>query len=179
MVGPYQILLPLLSIFLVRVDLTDLYPLNYSVKILRIYDGDTVLLQKGSYQFKLRIAKIDSPELGQMSLDGNLNAGEYSKNCLKRILSKDQEHRISISGTDIFGRYLGDLNHVSLEMIRSGCAGLYPLARFKNKHELFHYLRAMKMARDERRGLYKFKGFMQPRKWRKISKRFVRRPLHQ
>lgn len=173
--GPYQILLPLLGLFFCRVDLTDFYPLSFEVKLLKIYDGDTVLLTKGHYRFKLRISKIDSPEKGQPTLGHKIDGGEYAKNCLRRILLKEKALQVQIFGTDVFGRYLGDLNFVSLKMVSAGCAGLYPLATFKNKNEMFNYLRSLKLARHKNRGLYQYGGVMQPRAWRKINKRYVRR----
>ena len=173
--GPYQILLPLLGLFFCRVDLTDLYPLSFKVNLIKVYDGDTVLLSKGNYQFKLRISKIDSPEKGQTTFASKMDGGIYSRDCLKRILGREKVLEVHVFGIDIYRRYLGDINKVSLKMIEEGCAGLYPLATFNSKNEMFIYLKALKLARNQSRGLYRYGGFMQPRKWRKINKRFVRR----
>lgn len=81
---PYQILMPLLSLFLVRVDLTDLFPLTVPVKVLKVYDGDTILVSHGSYQMKIRLSRIDSPEKGQPFMNGAGDAGAYSGHCLKK-----------------------------------------------------------------------------------------------
>lgn len=174
--GHYQILLPLLGLFFCRVDLTDLYPLIYEVRLIRIYDGDTVLVRNGNYRFKLRISKIDSPEKGQFTYTQKVDGGRFAKSCLEKILKGESQLSMKISGHDVYGRYLGDINNVSFKMVREGCAGLYPLARFSDRGEMHSYLKALRFARDKRLGLYRFGGFMQPRKWRKISKRFARRP---
>ena len=71
----YQILLPLLSLFLVRVDLTDLFPLHIEVQLHKIYDGDTVLVGHGTYSWKVRFSKIDSPEKNQNFLGSRASAG--------------------------------------------------------------------------------------------------------
>ena len=80
---PYQILLPLLSLFFVRVDLTDLFPLQLAVKVLKVYDGDTVSVQYGNHIWKVRLAKIDAPEKGQPFLSDKKDAGRWSQQCLR------------------------------------------------------------------------------------------------
>lgn len=177
MVSYYQILLPLLSLFLVRVDLTDLLPLKMKVKVLEVYDGDTVLVSRGSYRFKVRLDKIDAPELGQLSLDGKIDAGEVSKNCLKSLLKNDQVWELKIRSHDIYRRVLGEINSMSFEMIRRGCAPLYPYALFGSRQEKFNYLRAFKKTKASRRGLWKFGGIIRPDLWRKLNKQTLRRRL--
>jgi endonuclease YncB( thermonuclease family) len=175
MAGPYQILLPLLGLFLVRVDLTDLYPLYLKVKVLKIYDGDTVLVGHGSLAMKIRFSKIDSPEKGQPYLSGQGDAGMASRDCLEEILKKNDVHIAKIEKQDIYGRYLGDLDSVSLNLIKAGCTTLYPYSQFDSKHEKYKYLAALKIAKTSRRGLWKYGGFRQPKLWRKSSKRILRR----
>ncbi len=171
MARPYQILIPLLSLFLVRVDLTDLYPLKIPVRLLKIYDGDTVLLAKGDYLFKLRFSKIDSPELKQPFLGSTKSAGMYSKNCLQSILKNEPKLHLSLEGFDVYGRMLGDVNDLSFKLIEKGCTTLYPYAKFSSKHEKFTYLRALKKAKAQRVGLWQYGGFVQPKLWRKLSRR--------
>lgn len=174
--GPYQILLPLLSLFLVRVDLTDLFPLSFKVEILKVYDGDTLLVGKGSFQQKLRLTPIDSPEKGQPLIGSRGDAGEFSRHCLQRLLKR--QGNLVLKGHDIYGRMLGDIDRVSLKLIQEGCTSLYPHATFGSKEEKWMYLRALMQARRERRGLWALGGFEQPKAWRKkqrFSKRVARR----
>lgn len=168
---PYQILMPLLSLFLVRVDLTDLFPLKIPVKVLKVYDGDTVLVGHGSLQMKVRFAKIDSPEKGQPFFGSNMDAGAYSKKCLEKIIKRDLI--LSIDKEDIYGRILGDLDGLSLKLIKNGCTTLYPHATFSSRAEKREFLSALKKAKASRRGLWQYGGFRQPKLWRKISKRNV------
>ncbi len=165
----YQILLPLLSLFFCRVDLTDLIPLRYEVEIKEILDGDTLVVKKGSYTWKVRLSKIDAPELGQAFLSGG-DAGKKSTECLRRTLKK--HHLIlEIEHFDMYRRILGDMGELTLDLVESGCAPLYPYSRFKSRKEKGVFLRALKKARHLRKGLWAHGGFRRPNLWRKTSKR--------
>ena len=167
----YQILIPLLSLFLNRVDLTDLYPLKLPVELIEIYDGDTVLVKTGNYKFKVRLSKIDSPEKGQRFLGENKDAGAFAKVCFQKLLLKEGGVILKIEKWDIYGRVLGDVNELSFKSIQAGCSTLYPYAEFDSKREKFQYLKALKIAKASRRGLWQYGGFLQPKIWRKLSKR--------
>jgi endonuclease YncB( thermonuclease family) len=167
----YQILIPLLSLFLNRVDLTDLYSLKLPVELIELYDGDTVLVKSGPYKFKVRLSKIDSPEKGQRFFGSNLDAGLLAKKCFEKLINKEQRLILKIEKWDIYGRVLGDLNELSFRSIQNGCTTLYPYAEFDSKREKFQYLKSLKIAKASRRGLWQYGGFLQPKIWRKISKR--------
>jgi endonuclease YncB( thermonuclease family) len=171
----YQILIPLLSLFLVRVDLTDLYPLKIKVKIHQVYDGDTVLAGYGDYLFKVRFSKIDAPELNQPFLTSPFKSGLKAKECLEKTLNKSSVYFLFIEKRDIYGRILGDINQVSYELVQNGCVTLYPYADFSSKKEKFMYLKALKNAQALKIGLWKEGGFLSPGKWRKINKRSLHR----
>lgn len=168
----YQILLPLFSLFLQRVDLTDLYPLKLTVKVLKIYDGDTVLVGYRRQKLKVRLSKLDAPESGQG------RAGSFSKACLAKLLPLGSETSLSIYKQDIYGRLLGDLSDVSLKLIQAGCVSLYPHAEFQSMREKYFYLRELQKAKDERRGLWASGGFQRPKEWRKLNKRNVHQRWH-
>lgn len=165
---PYQIFMPLLSLFLVRVDLTDLYPLFMEVEILKVYDGDTVLIQKGSFQQKVRLSRIDAPEKDQPYLNGQRGAGPLAMKCLESLLGK--KGMLKIEGHDIYQRILGDVDEVSLKLVKEGCVALYPYARFESVAEKYVYLKSYFRARQLRKGLWAFGGVMQPKAWRKKNK---------
>ena len=167
---PYQILLPLFSLFLVRVDLTDLHPLKIPVQVLRIYDGDTLLVKHGNYLQKLRISKIDAPEKRQGFLLVQGDAGLYSQKCLEKWVGQ-KTGSMSLEGYDIYGRMLGDYEEVSLRMIENGCAGLYPYGSFSSRAKKAEYLRGYFSAKRRRVGLWSFGGIRQPKEWRKKNKK--------
>lgn len=165
----YQILLPLFSLFLQRVDLTDLFPMQMEVKVLKIYDGDTVLVGYKRQKLKVRLSKLDAPELGQPFLSGQGDAGREAKRCLEKILPSNTV--LTIEKQDIYRRILGDLSRISLKLIQSGCSSLYPHAQFSSESEKYLYLRELQKAKNLKRGLWAFGGFRRPKDWRKFSKR--------
>lgn len=173
--GPYQILLPLLSLFLVRVDLTDLVPIRMEVEILKVYDGDTVLVKKGSFEYKVRLSRIDAPEKGQPFLAKNGDAGAWSKKCLSDLLNPVGE--LEIYGIDIYGRILGDIDQVSFLLVEKGCVSLYPHAKFKNQSEKYLYLRSLNEAKNRKRNLWAFGGIEQPKAWRSKNKHHFRKRI--
>ncbi len=178
--GLYQILIPLLSLFLVRVDLTDLTPLEFEVQVVKVYDGDTVLVKKGGWAQKVRLSRIDAPEKEQPYLSGRKGAGQFSKACLTKNLGKTA--LLKIEGHDLYHRILGDVDGVSFSLLEQGCVTLYPYAGFDSVAEKFDYLKSYMKARQMRQGLWAFAGILQPKAWRKkskIRKRSVHRRWHQ
>ena len=170
---PYQILYPLFSLFLVRVDLTDLVPVQMNVHILKVYDGDTILVKRGFFESKIRISKIDAPEKAQSFATGQKGAGALAKKCLENML--DQKGELTAYGFDIYGRILGDIDKVSLKLIQKGCVSLYPHAKFESQQEKYIYLRAFQEAKKKKLGLWAFGGIEQPKAWRKKNKSFKKR----
>jgi endonuclease YncB( thermonuclease family) len=163
MARTYHFIIPLLSIFLVRVDLTDLYPLHLEASELQVLDGDTVRVKLGGSWQKVRLQFIDAPELGQDVV------GEKSANCLKKNLSFPWI--IKVDGFDLYGRILGDVNGVSIHLIQEGCAYLYTYARFHHLRQKGDYLRAQDHARRLKRGLWNFK-VLNPGAYRKSRAKF-------
>lgn len=167
----YQIFLPLLSLFIVRVDLTDILPLEMSVRIVKIYDGDTVLVKRRNLFFKVRISRIDAPEKGQRFIGTDIDAGDLSTACLKKMLSQNREYQLSLEGVDLYQRYLGDIERVSLRLVQQGCALLYPFAVFQSKKDKSLYLSALHGAKINKRGMWEYPGLMTPYYYRKLNKR--------
>lgn len=161
----YHFLLPLLSLFLVRVDLTDLVPLNLSVKSVEVIDGDTVLVSfGGKAQHRLRLMHIDAPERGQRPLNSNLDLGAYSTKCLKKMIGSAK--KLTIHGYDRYHRMLGELDDLSFQLVLAGCAYIYEYAKFNDRQQKTQFLVAQNKAQHFRRGLWKFK-VLNPRLYRK------------
>ncbi len=168
--GPYQILIPLLSLLFVRVDLTDLWPLQYPVQVVKILDGDTLVLRINRRIINLRLSRIDAPEKGQPFINQKGDAGLESKKCLARELQKKSRLEVAIEGHDIYKRVLGDISELSLDLVRNGCASLYPYATFHSQREKFTYLRALSHAKSKRLGLWSRGGYVNPKIWRKLHR---------
>lgn len=171
---PYQILLPLLSLFWVRVDLTDLMPLKLPVQIVDIRDGDTLSVRSGNRLLKVRLSRIDAPELHQPFAGSSMDAGILSRDCLRKLAAENST--LTIEGFDLYHRILGNVGELNYLAVKNGCAGLYPHANFGSVREKAEYLRALILARKMRRGVWKFGGYQTPKLWRKISKRNAHRP---
>jgi endonuclease YncB( thermonuclease family) len=146
------------------------------INLLKVYDGDTLLVEKGNFTYKVRLSRIDAPELGQPFLLANRDAGDYSRQCLKRVAKKSGT--LIIYGFDIYGRILGDVDDLSLKMVQQGCAPLYPYAGFRSKAEKFHFIRQLQMAKRKKKGLWSLGGIMQPKLYRKQTKKFSKRVSH-
>jgi endonuclease YncB( thermonuclease family) len=169
MLHPYQILLPLLSLFWVRVDLTDLFPLKIPVHVLDIRDGDTLTAKAGHRIFKVRLSRIDAPELHQPFHLSKQDAGYFSRDCVRAFSPK--EGTLTIEGFDLYHRVLGDFENINYKAVQNGCAGIYPHARFTSVSQKMKYLKALIAAKKARRGVWGHGGYVLPKTWRKISKR--------
>jgi endonuclease YncB( thermonuclease family) len=113
------------SIAIAALLLVGLVPAQGSLKVVKIYDGDTVTMADG---MKIRLLQIDAPELAE----GECFAKE-SKTALVKLLAK--KGTISLKADpasasfDRYGRalryiFVGKLN-VNLEMVKIGAAAPY------------------------------------------------------
>jgi endonuclease YncB( thermonuclease family) len=176
---PYQILLPLLSLFLVRVDLTDLWPLHLTVQLIHLLDADTALVQGPSGPLTVRFSGVDAPEKKQPFARLPGDAGEAATECARKSIGKQKIFKLLIFGQDIYGRILGDLEGLNFKLIKHGCTTLYPHATFSSVKEKWRFIHALRKAKEARRGLWARGGYMQPKLWRKFSKRSARRRSRQ
>lgn len=129
-----------------------------SGKVIRVSDGDTLLLQSGSQRIKVRMYGIDAPELKQ-------SYGEDSKSYLeKRILNKNVD--VKVINEDKYGRKVGKVFYknkdINLEMIKTGNAWFYEYHAKKEKE----YKKASKSAQEQKLGLWKDKNPQNPRNFR-------------
>lgn len=167
----YQIFVPLLSLFLVRVDLTDIWTLRIPVRLEKVIDGDTVHVKSGNRILKVRISRIDTPEKGQPFLGhkGGGDAGMLAMDCFLRTIHGQKDFVLLMEKIDVYGRVLGELEGLSLKLVRNGCTGLYPYAEFSSRNEKSEFLRALSEARTMKRGLWSVGGYQLPKIWRKKS----------
>jgi endonuclease YncB( thermonuclease family) len=177
--GPYQILMPLLSLFFCRVDLTDLFPLNYQVKLIRLLDADTAKVNLNGQVLSVRLDKIDAAEKGQPLIGGKGDAGLIALNCAEEVLK--QKHKVAmnlqIKGFDRYGRILGDLDNLSFHLVEAGCVSLYPQAYFSSRQEKTYFLKVLYKAREHRIGLWSQGGYQRPQLWRKSQFKPKKRAL--
>lgn len=169
----YQILLPLTGLFFNRVELTDLWPLKIKVLEYKVLDGDTIKARLGGFHESIRLIPIDAPEMGQPFLTQNGDAGDYSKQCLNRIL-KDHSLELQWGKRDMYGRLLGELfiqqKSVSKLMVQKGCSFVYLYSRFSSKQEKTSWIQLQRIAQKKRVGLWAY-GVMSPYHYRKYKKK--------
>jgi endonuclease YncB( thermonuclease family) len=127
------------------------------INIVTFYDGDTVKIDDGFLQYKLRIMDIDAPERNQ-------SYGKKSRRALMHFC-KNAEVTVQIEGVDKYGRQLGELQcnqqSVSTFMVRQGHAW------FNAKYS--HNLQLQweeEQAKQNRIGLWKSKKQTPPWVWR-------------
>lgn len=130
----------------------DTYP-----KITRYYDGDTVKIDDGMRQYKLRLRDIDAPERNQAY-------GKKSRLALMK-LCKTAQIQVQLSGIDKYQRDLGILHcnqqSASAYMVANGYA--WYNQRYAMDGSL---LQAQQQARQQKLGLWRAKSPIPPWQWR-------------
>lgn len=145
---------------------------DFSGRVVRIIDGDTVDVLAEGHARRVRLAGIDAPESGQAY-------GTKSKQYLSSLLSQQQVDVIE-SSTDRYGRSLGKIivrnaisssvepRYANYEMVAKGYAWAY---RYHGKpvDEIAAHFESQ--AREQRVGLWSDPGAVEPWKWRHQYKR--------
>lgn len=125
--------------------------------ITHFYDGDTVKIDDGQRQYKLRITDIDAPERNQ-------RYGKQARRALMKLCKQADIH-VTFTGIDKYQRELGYLTcnntSVSESLIEHGYAWFN--VRYSNNWAL---QAAENEARQAKRGLWKQKNPMPPWEWR-------------
>ena len=130
----------------------------FALEITYFYDGDTVKIKDGGYEYKLRLTDIDAPERNQ-------TYGLKSRRALMQFC-KNAEVKVYISGTDKYGRKLGKLlcnqQDVSMHMVKNGHAW------FNRRYSMDYMLALLEdEARKNKLGLWNAKQQTPPWVWRK------------
>lgn len=130
----------------------------FALEITYFYDGDTVKIKDGSYEYKLRLTDIDAPERNQ-------TYGLKSRRALMQFCKKT-EVKVYISGTDKYQRRLGKLNCNRLDasefMVKNGHAW------FNRRYSMDYMLALLEdEARKNKLGLWQSQQQTPPWIWRK------------
>ena len=133
-----------------------------ALEILQFYDGDTVKIKDGEYEYKLRLTDIDAPERNQ-------EYGIKSRRALMQFCENTQA-QVYLYGVDKYMRKLGKLHCNNQEanqwMVENGHAWF-------NKRYSMNYLLeiAQQNAKQARLGLWQSEYALPPWQWRKIHPR--------
>jgi endonuclease YncB( thermonuclease family) len=132
---------------------------EFSARVIAVFDGDTVLVKRGKELVKIRLAEIDAPEKDQVF-------GETSKRSLSDMVL-DKHVKIKSQAMDQYGRLVAYLNvggmNVNAEQIRRGMAWEY--SHFHSNKEL---IALQEEARQAPRGLWALNNPIPPWEWRKL-----------
>jgi micrococcal nuclease len=135
----------------------------FFAEVLRVYDGDTIVVMHGAEIIKIRLSDIDAPELDQ---DYGIDARDFlAFNCEGMVVKVEPRHK------DLYGRLLAKVylpeqaETMQQFMVGNGMAWQYE--NFSRDKEL-RWLEGM--SRDRGRGIWSRSDCVAPWKWRKTKK---------
>ncbi len=137
----------------------------HALEITQYYDGDTVKIKEGAYEYKLRLTDIDAPERNQ----------EYGKKSRRALMQfcENKQVQVYLYGVDKYKRQLGKL-HCNMQdanqwMVENGHAWF-------NKRFSMNYMLdvAQQNAKQEKLGLWQNESALPPWQWRKIHPRITK-----
>lgn len=140
---------------------------SYSAKVVRVNDGDTVVVEHDGEQFGVRLAYIDSPETKQR---GGRVAGSYLSGLVSNKMVK-----VKVIDIDRYGRYVGLVylggEDVNLKMIEAGHAWHYTFfSKNQSSKDYELYQLAESKARRDKVGLWSDPNPEEPWEWRRYNK---------
>lgn len=167
---------------------------NIKVKVIKIYDGDSMKVKGDGIEFSVRLIGIDAPESKGKNSSKSKSASKIakllgikppkllkkgngqpfnkeSKQALTKLIGK-KDIRIKSYGTDRYNRVLAELftddgTLVNLEMVKLGMAEVYRGTTEKG-FDLSPYKRAESEAKRAKRGIWSLgSDYESPKEWRK------------
>lgn len=136
---------------------------TWDVRVVRVLDGDTLVVTHGGRRVSVRLVDIDAPESDQPW-------GRASRRSLQQLV-RGHELRLTTHGRDRYRRVLGSATRVpdgldvNLEQVRRGMA--WASSRSRNRRA---FDTAQAMARAERRGLWADRRPVPPAEWRRMHR---------
>ena len=142
---------PIVCFFLLPLSL-----FAFPAKVIKISDGDTIMILQDKQQIKVRLFGIDAPELKQPY-------GKKSKQFLANLIAGEVVE-VEENGKDRYKRTLGIIHFkgqdINAQMVLNGYAWAYV------KYSRI-YVDQEKPAREKKRGLWQSSNPTPPWKWRK------------
>ena len=132
---------------------------TFSAKVVNVHDGDTITVEDSfRNQIKVRLAKIDAPELTQES-------GREARKHLCNLI-ENTNVRIDSTGKDDYGRTLAIVydqygTEINLKMVKDGWAW-----HFKKYDQSYNYTQAEDTAKWQGKGLWRYGNPTPPWEWR-------------
>ncbi|ECE2108996.1 thermonuclease family protein [Salmonella enterica] len=136
---------------------------DFSGRVVRVIDGDTVSVLSGKEMYRVRLNGIDAPESKQAY-------GQRAKQSLIALAAQKNVLVVS-SKQDRYGRYLGTLMNgglnINAQQVEKGMAWAY---RFHDKATDINMLALENKARSNGVGLWADPNPIEPWKWRRSDK---------
>ena len=130
-------------------------------KVVRVLDGDTLVLLANKTEHKIQLAEIDAPEKEQPW--GSKAKQALSEKVFRRKITVD------VVATDSYGKVLGRIwrgaRDISRELVAEGHAWVY--RQYMTDKSLLNYERD---AREQQLGLWSLENPVPPWEWRGVGK---------
>jgi endonuclease YncB( thermonuclease family) len=143
---------------------------DFTGRVVKVADGDTITVLNGTRQVKIRLNCIDAPENGQ-------SFGNRAKQFMSSLVFGN-EVMIQEHGLDKYGRTIGDVRlsdgmNVNREIVKAGLAWWY--RRYCPDDQTLRGLE--EEAKNDKRGLWRDQTPVPPWSWRKGARQPDVRPL--
>lgn len=142
---------------------------GFEAVVLKVYDGDTVLIRGPGGEEVVRLVGIDAPERGKRPTERSQPFSRKARLYLSQQV-KGQRVVVRSWGKDRYDRRLGELlvdgGNVNVEMVRSGMAEVYR-GRTPEGFDISPYRDAQAEARDAALGVWSLgDAYMSPVDWK-------------
>ena len=154
-------------------EIENRIPSKRQFKVIKVYDGDSLLVQGMDLTLKIRMVGIDAPETG-----GSRKPGQpYSRKAHQYLSRQIKDRFVTLKSYGLGGYnrilaevFINDIN-MNLEMVKAGLAEAYQ----GSTPETFNaapYLAAQDQAKRRRIGMWvQGSRYKSPRQWRKENPR--------
>lgn len=130
-------------------------PKGHQFRVVKIFDGDTVLVEGAGLRFTIRLVGIDAPELGKKGKKDQPYSQE-AKQKLTHLLDKKSISLVQY-GIGGYNRVLAEIfaneTNMNLEMVRAGLAEVYR-GKCPEKFDASGYFKAEKLAKETQKGMW-------------------------
>jgi len=136
---------------------------SFYARVVKIIDGDSIVIKKGKDTIEIRLYGIDCPEWNQHF---STEAKKYMKSMIykKKVWVESQYY-------DSYGRLVALIDYndknINGKMVESGMAWVY--TKYCRKNICRDWMRSQQSAKVEKRGLWKMESPISPWRWKRMA----------